>query len=186
MKGTVKALGSRDWNGKTLHSFRVDDDWYGCGEDKPGVDKGDLIEFEPKRLNNGRFVVDVKNINVLRKAASPAVSRGGRGNFGGGARDEYWQKREERDVITQQIIQLQSSRNSAIALADVLLKNNAVKLPEAQAKKMDVVVALVKELTGLFEAESLAHRGMAESTPDPEPEEEAKDTDDGDDEIWSE
>ena len=181
MKGTVKALGSRDWNGKTLYSFKVDDEWYGTGQENPKVDKGDLIEFD--FTTNGKYKnVDIKTISVLRKGSE--VIRASTKNVAFGAKDDYWKKREERDVITQQVIQLQASRNSAISLAGLLLTNNAVKLPEAQAKRMDVVVALVKDLTGMFEAESLAHRGMAENTPDPKDEEvtEEPSSDDG---IWN-
>lgn len=179
MKGTVKALGKRDWNGKTLYSIKVDDEWYGTGTDNPKLDRGDLIEFN--YTENGKYKnADVKTISVLRKGTE--VFKASTKNVAFGGKDDYWKKREERDVITQQVIQLQSSRNSAIALADVLLKNGAVKLPEAQAKKMDVVVALVKELTGNFEAESLAHRGMAEVADDPEPEAEPATTGE---EIWN-
>ena len=181
MKGTVKALGSRDWNGKTLYSFKVDDEWYGTGQENPKVDKGDLIEFD--YTSNGKYKnVDIKTISVLRKGAE--VFKASTKSVAFGAKDDYWKKREERDVITQQVIQLQASRNSAISLAGLLLTNSAVKLPEAQAKRMDVVVALVKDLTGMFEAESLAHRGMAEHVEDTDkPEPETKPEDEG---IWNE
>lgn len=181
MKGTVKALGKRDWNGKTMYSIKVDDDWYGTGAENPKVDKGDLIEFD--YTENGKWKnADVKTISVLRKGSE--VFKASTKSVAFGAKDDYWKKREERDVITQQIIQLQSSRNSAIALADVLLKNGAVKLPEAQAKKMDVVIALVKDLTGNFEAESLAHRGLAEHVDDPK-EEDAAEEPAADEGIWN-
>lgn len=168
MKGTVKAISQKEFNGKTMYSFKVDEDWFGCGPDNPKLDKGDLIEFD--YTENGRWKnVAVKTISVLRKG-SEVFKASTRKVSVGGARDEYWVKKEERDVVTQKVIQLQSSRNSAIALADVLLKNNAIKLPEAQAKRMDVVVALVKDLTALFEAESLAHRGMEEAAVEKEEE----------------
>jgi len=175
MKGTVKALGSKPYGSKTMYSFKVDEDWYGCGSDDPKVSKGDLIEFD--FTENGRWKnVDVKSISVLRHGTE-VIKTSSRKMAIGGARDDYWNRKEERDIITQSVIQLQSSRNSAIALADLILKNNAVKLPEAQAKRMDVVVALVSDLTSKFEEEATAKRSgttSEETVTDDSVEEETK------------
>lgn len=69
---------------------------------------------------------------------------------GGDGKDDYWRRKEERDVEVQRAIQYQSSRNAAIAAFDVLLKAEAVKLPAKQADKYDAALALIEELTDHF------------------------------------
>ena len=70
---------------------------------------------------------------------------------GGMSKDDYWARKEERDIETQKKIQYQASRNTAIAALDVLLKAEAVKLPAKQADKYDAALALIDELTEHFQ-----------------------------------
>ena len=76
----------------------------------------------------------------------PPAQRGGQS--GGNSKDTYWEDKAARDIQVQAGIQWQASRNSAIALVDVLLKNGMVSgLPTAKGKQADAIVALVDEYT---------------------------------------
>lgn len=89
----------------------------------------------------------------------PAQGGGARPATGGGAgagKDTYWADKEKRDIITQKAIQLQASRNSAIAVLGVLLTNGAVALPSAKAKQYDAVMDLLAEITERFQEETSA------------------------------
>jgi hypothetical protein len=66
------------------------------------------------------------------------------------SKDDYWKRREERDLETQKRIQLQSARNSAIAAAEVIVNTGAIKLPAQQNKKYDSVLSLIDEITAKY------------------------------------
>lgn len=98
----------------------------------------------------------------------PAQGGGGRSAAGGGfsagaGKDQYWADKEKRDIETQKAIQLQSSRNSAIALLGVLLSSGAATLPAAKGKAYDAALALVDELTEKFQNETNDLRGGGKS-----------------------
>jgi hypothetical protein len=91
-----------------------------------------------------------------RGAAQGGSSRpAGNGGVGAG-KDQYWADKEKRDIITQKAIQLQASRNSAIAVLGVLLSNGAVALPTAKAKQYDAVMDMLAEITERFQEETSA------------------------------
>lgn len=81
---------------------------------------------------------------------------------GAGGKDDYWARKEERDVEVQKAIQYQASRNAAIATLDILLKAEAVKLPAKQADKYDAALALLDTLTERFN-EQTTNLGQAPS-----------------------
>lgn len=154
MKGYVDVVFSKAQGQGKRYAFKIknDDIWYSCGFKDPKIKKGDQIEFEFEQ--NGDFYnVSVEAIKILR--SGPEVVEARRGfpkSVGSGAeKDTYWRDREARDIDTQKRIQLQASRNSAIALASVMLQSGAVKLPEAVAKRHEVVAALVQEWTEKFQ-----------------------------------
>lgn len=73
------------------------------------------------------------------------------GSSGGGiSKDDYWSRKEERDIVVQQHIQYQASRNAAIAALESMLRVEAVKLPAKQADKYDAYLALLDTLTEQF------------------------------------
>lgn len=81
----------------------------------------------------------------------PPAQRGG----GNDPKDKYWEDKAARDVQVQASIQWQASRNSAIALVDMLLKNGLVGgLPKEKAKQADAIVALVDEYTTILNAQT--------------------------------
>jgi hypothetical protein len=188
MKGTVTFVNKNPMpDGNVLHSFRMagETTYFNCGTFDPDVKKGELIEFDGEVKGPGKFQVNVRSIKVL-KEAGPEVATGTsyRKKF---VKDEgkeaYWKAREERDVLVQSTIQLQSARNSAIALADVLLKNGIINWEKVKIeKRQERIEDLVTELTERFQTESskLASPTVEVAVEEPV---EAQEATDGDD--WS-
>jgi hypothetical protein len=79
------------------------------------------------------------------------------------SKDDYWKLKDEKDEGKQATIQYQASRNSAIALLDVLVKNNLVKLPpeSKMADRYDATLALLETLTAKFQDETDNLGGVA-------------------------
>lgn len=98
-------------------------------------------------------------------SSSQRSSGGGDAPRGGGAqrsasapvsKDDYWKLKDEKDEAKQATIQYQASRNAAIHLVDVLVKNELVKLPPVSkmADRYDATLALVETLTAKFQEET--------------------------------
>lgn len=161
MKGTVSFAGDKDFGDKKLYSFRLvgDERYFNCGTFNPDVKKGELVEFEGEDKGGNKFQVNVRSVKVLKEAGAEVVT-GRTGGFRAKfqkdpGKDEYWKKREERDIEVQQVIQLQSARNSAIALADIMLKNGIIDWEKVKiTKRRETIELLVRELTETFQKES--------------------------------
>lgn len=152
--GFVSLVTDKEWRGKKLYSFRLvnDDTWYNCGTKHPGVTKGDMIEFDVNKTENGRAQVNTDTIKVTKPAKTQVMT--GKNGIGM-TKDDYWSRKEERDIQTQKVIQLQSSRNSAIELTDVLIKNGAINLDKAAvAKRKQIILDQFNELVEYFQKES--------------------------------
>lgn len=140
MQGKVAFVNERPWNGKMLYSFKLADDdaLYVCGTSKPQVTKGDFVTFEAKSNPKGQMVVDLNTI----EAKKAEVVTAGKGNWG-------YAKGPNEDK-RQRTIEWQAARNSAIAAAQVVLSNGALKLPAKESAKYECVMALIGELTKQF------------------------------------
>lgn len=134
VNGTVQKIQERPAGSGVAYNINVNGQWYGHGFAKPKFSEGDNISFT--YTQNGRFMnIDVRSIQISAGASAPA--KGGGGKSGG------YQS-------PQLAIQYQASRNSAIALVDILLKSAAVPLPTKKADQYEAVLALVEELTNTF------------------------------------
>lgn len=90
-----------------------------------------------------------------RQQSRPQQQQRSQGGGGGGlSKDDYWSRKEERDLVVQQNIQFQASRNAAIAALDSMLKVEAVKLPAKQADKYDAYLELLDTLTERFNGQT--------------------------------
>lgn len=140
MQGKVQFLNAKEWNGKTLYSFKLADQQplFMCGTDKPELNQGDYITFEAKENARGQLQVNVKTIRA--KTAEVVTP------------DKPWNnwQRPQGDDKRQRTIEYQAARNSAIAAADVILSHQALKLPAKEAAKYEVVMALIADLTKKF------------------------------------
>lgn len=157
MKGTVQAISAKEFNGTLLFSAKIGENWVGFGSDKPTFNKGDLIEVDVTTNNRGRLVAVKDTVKPITQGTQ--VIEGSK-PWAKNAKDDYWTRKEERDILTQSVIQLQSSRNSAIAMASLLLQAGAIPGYDkaAEKKKMDILVSLVDDLTDRFEETSDARR----------------------------
>ena len=133
-------------NNAGYYALKIGNDWYGAGKSHPGVDKGDYIEFAITR--NGKYM-NIAQGSIQKKEAQVqrAPSVAGAARNAGVTRDDYWAEKAKKDEFVQAAINWQSARNSAIAAVGSMVEHGAVKLPSAQAKKYDVFMALIDEVT---------------------------------------
>jgi len=78
MKGTVKAIKTKDWNGKTMYNLGVNTggdklQWVGFGASNPGVREESIVSFEYKENDKGFLVGNAKTVQV-HKDEKPEVS----------------------------------------------------------------------------------------------------------------
>lgn len=127
----------------------IDNNWYGCGKSRPSFNEGDYIVFTFTRrgnfMNMDMNSVQKKESNVQQGPSVAGVAK----SAGGGAQSskEYWENKEARDERVNASIVWQSSRSAAISATQAMIEAEAVKLPSAQAKKYDVFMSLVDEIT---------------------------------------
>ncbi len=143
MQGKVAFVNERNWQGKNLYSFKLADDeaLYVCGTSKPQISKGDFVTFEANPNPKGQMVV---NLASLEAKKVEVVSAGSAGKAAWGGKSGY------NDDKRQRTIEWQAARNSAIAAAQVVLSNGALKLPAKESAKYEAVMALIGELTKQF------------------------------------
>ena len=118
--------------------------WYGAGKKHPNINQGDFISFTYSM--NGKYAnLDVNSIEKKESSsgAAPSVAAVAKGN----QRDDYWNKKAEKDENVQASINWQAARNAAINAVGMMLQNDIVAVPAAKAKKYDVVMSLIDELS---------------------------------------
>lgn len=144
VNGVVKRVMTTPWQDKLLHGFALEGDerLFGTGFKKsPSIYPGSAISFQTEKNPKGRWQVDVNTIEVKAqtKAPEPEQTKEEKTN--------YWDTKDR-------VIELQSCRNSAIELVNVLLTHEAIKTPAKAAEQYDFVLNLVAELTGKFVADN--------------------------------
>ena len=155
--GVVSRISDKSFGNKTFFSFALKgaDGWFGSGVKRPPKE-GTLVRFESRVNAKGYKEVDGV-IEILEDGAigpSPGVrdvsTSGSKGGSGGvGAAGAYWDRKEGRDVHNDQLRELGASRNTAISLIDLMLKNEAVKLP-AVAKREEFIRTLLNRYTDIL------------------------------------
>jgi hypothetical protein len=134
-----------------MYSAKANDgSWYSFGKHSPPPE-GTLatLEYEMK----GEYK-NVKSYTIAQAGAPQTAANVGQiAKNAQVSKDDYWTRREERDAETQKRIQLQASRNSAIALVSAMLQNGIVKLP-AEAKREAFVQELLARYTQQFQDET--------------------------------
>lgn len=168
VQGIVDRITARPQGRGQAYSVQIQGEWYGHGFDQPKFQEGQEVSFNISW--NGQYKnVDVGSVVVMGGQQQqggynnqrPKQNYQSRQKSGGnGGKDAYWTKKAEDDKERQITIEHQSSRNAAIELIDVALREGAVKLPAKQAEKFDALVALVDELTYKFNSD--LHGGAKE------------------------
>ena len=142
--GQVYKLFDRDFRGKTLWSFRLENDpiYYRMDENRGAgiVEPGNYIEFEANPNPDGKSAqVTAKPTRVEPAKASPAAAgavSAGRGGYGS----------PEREAS----IHYQSARKDALLFVQIALANGAIVLPAKASAKLAAVEALVDSYTALY------------------------------------
>lgn len=73
IKGEAQVLSSKEHGGKTYHSVKVNDVWYGLGLEAPSFAKGALIQFEEKQNDKGFWNANGKTLKVLGEVKQKSV-----------------------------------------------------------------------------------------------------------------
>lgn len=152
-KGIVKEVLVKDWKGKSLYTIKLngDSNYYNTGVEKPPK-VGTFIEFDFTINDKGYKQVDMRSIVEKTGSDIPATTKisSATGASRGMGKDDYWERKENRDITVQKRIELQSCRNSAIAFISTLLTSGAVKLPAKQADQADVIEEMLSRYTSKF------------------------------------
>lgn len=121
MQGVVQKIYADKKNSKksgkpfTVYTLLIDGERYQCGYDKPNCNEGDMIEFTAGENTYG-LTVEADTIEVLEKAQPKAPRSVGGGTAGKTSKDDYWTRKEQRDIEAQPRIERQSARRDAIDL----------------------------------------------------------------------
>jgi len=147
-----------------MHSFMdTDEKWWGMGINKPKFDEGDTISFEFEK--NGKFSnVDPKSIEIDAESdTASATPSSSKPKSSYAQKDDYWVQKAELDVLTQREIRWAGSRNSAIALMDLLIKYDVIPLAKAKGDKEEVFMQYLNSYTQGFYAETTAARDITDA-----------------------
>lgn len=180
IKGVVQKIIKNEQYGLTSFVLKGQDGMYSLGKDKPTFIEGDSIQFETKQVGKYTYAKDIAPwsdggtatgvpVDRVAEAASSRTDgssnqwkgRGGfqrRGSGGAGAdKDEYWKRKEERDIakegeyaLTQKRIEIQAARNAAIETATAMWELDIGPKPKATKDHYDAFMALIDELTTKF------------------------------------
>lgn len=149
--GVVAKIFSKDMDNKKLYSFALADHrgtYFNLGQNLP-PQEGQQVSFEAKQGSRpNAFTVDAKSLVVGKDTPVESYKAPFRQRTDGAVRsaqamnqDQYWRRREERDVETQKRIEMQACRNAAIATAAIVFK---VGTP------LDVVGQFIDEVTNHY------------------------------------
>lgn len=154
-KGVVTRVTEKPWQGRNgeqiiLYSFQIDGDkrYFRTGTKRPPINEGDYIAFDFETPKNE---VDLNSISAVTDEPAPPKSQAApRASGGANSKDDYWRAKEERDVATQRRIEIQSCRNSAIALVSAALENDCLALGQTKSKRLDILLEQVDEVAARF------------------------------------
>ena len=193
VKGVVKYINEKEWDdrrsGETimLYSFKLegDDDYYRTGQTKPEFEEGQSVAFEVDNKNN----VDLETVEVLetavKKGPKAGASKGGgfrKSAPAAGGRDDYWAKKEERDLEKDARYQkvdiprmtFCTSQDAAVSLVTAALQHDC--LPKigtvSKTARLTALLAYVDEITDRFFRQRMGT--ATEATEEPAVEEETE------------
>lgn len=151
MQGVIGRVFEKQWNGKTFWSFALNgqDGLVGLGMKRPPA-VGTSVKFNEKKNAKGYLEVD-GSIEVVKDGeATPAqnigtIAKVASAGAGGGA--AYWDRKEARDLANDSARELGASRNTAIAIIDMMVKAEAIKLPAPVAKREEFLWGVLNKYT---------------------------------------
>lgn len=167
ISGIVDRVGEKSMaNGRKLYSIKLQNNptWFGTKFSHPGVSQGQQVEFEAAQNERGYW--DVRPGTIKAKADAPAVTGPAVRQTFTNAKDDYWTRKEERDLVENERRHEGASRNTAIAFVDLLLKNNALAVPSKKAELADAILKYVETYKEQFMGVNKVNEAeKAEDTP---------------------
>lgn len=157
--GYVSYVGNNNFKGKTLYSFRLqnEDKWFNCGGTDPKVAKGDKVEFDYTD-KNGRGEVSIPSLrklggsNEVHQGTSSSALTAASSSGGGLSKDQYWVNKEKKDEAKAEEyaannlrIQWQAARNSAIEITGILVTAGVLTIPAKNGG--EAILGKVHDLT---------------------------------------
>ena len=172
-------------DGNTSYSFKTEatgDNWIRANKNRyPGiVEKGNIVDLVTSEgQKRGSQVKTIYCDSVVLSAGQQSQSK----DFGGGFKAPPQKAEQSYGASTQACIHYQSSRKDAIEYLKLVVGSNAVKLPEAPAKRLKVLDALLDSFVAGFytDIETLGAVKRISQEDEAVPEEAAKGDDDNDD-----
>lgn len=131
--GVVERMSNRAAGTGVVYSIFVGGTWYGGMWEKPECGEGDTVTFSVQVRGNYSNVAK-GSLQVVSKAADAPP------NAAAASGDGFANS-------TQQRIEWQAARNSAVATINMMLSHGIVVLPKKQAEAYEATLGLVQELT---------------------------------------
>jgi 2C-methyl-D-erythritol 2,4-cyclodiphosphate synthase len=134
-----------------MYSVKLMDDpqYYGTGRNAPPVREGQQVQFNASQNERGYWDADVKSFKVVEASVSAAPSA--RSSIKVNAKDDYWTRKEERDLLNDKLRNIGAARNTAIEFVKFIVAQEAVTLPTKKADKADALLALVEHYRAEFQ-----------------------------------
>lgn len=166
IKGVVKAIKTKEWNGKTMYNLGIAVDgeeklkWFGFGAQNPGVREESVVSFDYKENDKGYLVGNAKSVELHKDEKPPAPAQAKSGGGGGGFQDR------------QESITIQSAFNGAVAFLSVAAEHGwfkpATNTKAAKEAALDtafnVALKYAVELQGYYmDPSSLVEKVLADS-----------------------
>lgn len=144
VEGVVYKVFDRATKFGKMYSIKLTDDpnYYGTGRTAPPVSEGAKVQFVAKQNERGYWDADPKSFKVVE--ASVSVAPSARSSVKVNAKDDYWTRKEERDLLNDKLRNVGAARNTAIEFVKFLVAQEAITLPTKKADKADALLALVE------------------------------------------
>lgn len=160
-EGVVYKVFERPGKFGTMYSIKLNDDanYYGTGKARPPVKEGQKIQFSAAQNARGYWDADVNSIKVVEATVSAAPSA--RSVAG---KDDYWNRKEERDLVENARRHEGASRNTAIEFVKFLVEQEALPVPAKKAEKADALLEYVEHYKAIFMGEVGKEESNASAT----------------------
>lgn len=176
VEGVISRVNANPWKDKIFYSFALSgqEGWYNLGMKRPPKE-GTSVRFNfitntkgfkdvegPIEIRTDGSVGETPSVNqVVSTSSSKSKSPEEQG---------FWQRKEGREVRNDELREIGATRNTAIAIIDLMIKHEAVKLPAGTAKRegflWDLLNRYVDKLRG---KESIEKDASKENEKSPEP-----------------
>jgi len=152
VQGKVSYIGSKTLdNGVVLYSMAIAgrDGFLLCGDQKPDAQKGQKVSVV---VNGNKADMDTF-MNLGWPDKKQGQSQGGgqqKAGGGGTSRDQYWERKEEKDEKRELVMALQNARYSALQTLQLAKDLDAIQLPAKKAAKLGALDEMIEEYTDKY------------------------------------